>query len=301
MFVFFFSSRRRHTRCGRDWSSDVCSSDLLRALRVAHARLPGRRRGCGAGRAGAGVRSAGGLPRAGQVCGVAVPDFAEPLLRGAATPAATGTAARFDGRDVCGARPAGRRVRASGARAGIGAGAAAPDPGAARGLRAEAHGRIGVRGDRRGHGRDGGLAQDADASRVRPAAGADEGASMMASYHPLVKRLLDGEVSLAELPRELELRLRVRPWTVWAGALAAAAGLALLLVGRPASGPGPGNEARGRPRDSVFVRFGLYAPAAPRVAGAGPFTQWDRSAAPLVPAGTSGVWTTTLALPQGHH
>src|SRR6266498_295197 len=27
--VFFFSSRRRHTRCGRDWSSDVCSSDLV--------------------------------------------------------------------------------------------------------------------------------------------------------------------------------------------------------------------------------------------------------------------------------
>src|SRR5438128_6097926 len=26
--VFFFSSRRRHTRCYRDWSSDVCSSDL---------------------------------------------------------------------------------------------------------------------------------------------------------------------------------------------------------------------------------------------------------------------------------
>src|SRR2546422_10316835 len=28
MNVFFFSSRRRHTRCSRDWSSDVCSSDL---------------------------------------------------------------------------------------------------------------------------------------------------------------------------------------------------------------------------------------------------------------------------------
>src|SRR2546422_4265139 len=28
---FFFSSRRRHTRCSRDWSSDVCSSDLSRA------------------------------------------------------------------------------------------------------------------------------------------------------------------------------------------------------------------------------------------------------------------------------
>src|SRR2546429_931354 len=26
----FFSSRRRHTRCSRDWSSDVCSSDLVR-------------------------------------------------------------------------------------------------------------------------------------------------------------------------------------------------------------------------------------------------------------------------------
>src|SRR3989337_1000 len=28
--AFFFSSRRRHTRCYRDWSSDVCSSDLAR-------------------------------------------------------------------------------------------------------------------------------------------------------------------------------------------------------------------------------------------------------------------------------
>src|SRR6266508_5281892 len=28
VIVFFFSSRRRHTRWPRDWSSDVCSSDL---------------------------------------------------------------------------------------------------------------------------------------------------------------------------------------------------------------------------------------------------------------------------------
>src|SRR5207245_6412419 len=28
VFYSFFSSRRRHTRCYRDWSSDVCSSDL---------------------------------------------------------------------------------------------------------------------------------------------------------------------------------------------------------------------------------------------------------------------------------
>src|SRR5438105_11779817 len=31
---FFFSSRRRHTRSTRDWSSDVCSSDLSRPLQV---------------------------------------------------------------------------------------------------------------------------------------------------------------------------------------------------------------------------------------------------------------------------
>src|SRR2546429_2293440 len=31
--VFLFPSRRRHTRCSRDWSSDVCSSDLLTGAR----------------------------------------------------------------------------------------------------------------------------------------------------------------------------------------------------------------------------------------------------------------------------
>src|SRR5690606_1262353 len=36
----FFSSRRRHTRFSRDWSSDVCSSDLGSSLRG----RPGRRR-----------------------------------------------------------------------------------------------------------------------------------------------------------------------------------------------------------------------------------------------------------------
>src|SRR5699024_11266780 len=29
LLLFFFSSRRRHTRSKRDWSSDVCSSDLV--------------------------------------------------------------------------------------------------------------------------------------------------------------------------------------------------------------------------------------------------------------------------------
>src|SRR5256885_7194548 len=31
-WCFFFSSRRRHTRLQGDWSSDVCSSDLMRLL-----------------------------------------------------------------------------------------------------------------------------------------------------------------------------------------------------------------------------------------------------------------------------
>src|SRR5690606_39732543 len=47
---FFFSSRRRHTRFSRDWSSDVCSSDLTGRKRrrtdwsAAAAALPGARR-----------------------------------------------------------------------------------------------------------------------------------------------------------------------------------------------------------------------------------------------------------------
>src|SRR5256884_220346 len=39
MFFFFFSSRRRHTRCSRDWSSDVCSSDLLLLVLITFAPL----------------------------------------------------------------------------------------------------------------------------------------------------------------------------------------------------------------------------------------------------------------------
>src|SRR2546429_8443141 len=38
---FFFSSRRRHTRCSRDWSSDVCSSDLTQGRRGRAARGAG--------------------------------------------------------------------------------------------------------------------------------------------------------------------------------------------------------------------------------------------------------------------
>src|SRR5216684_2317823 len=39
---FFFSSRRRHTRCSRDWSSDVCSSDLRDPEEAARLPVPPR-------------------------------------------------------------------------------------------------------------------------------------------------------------------------------------------------------------------------------------------------------------------
>src|SRR5256885_4089453 len=49
--VFFFSSRRRHTRLQGDWSSDVCSSDLegvaARTMRHAHASPSEQRRVAG--------------------------------------------------------------------------------------------------------------------------------------------------------------------------------------------------------------------------------------------------------------
>src|SRR5258707_10855173 len=48
LIFFFFSSRRRHTRYWRDWSSDVCSSDLAdpqrQKIAVAFAGAAGQRR-----------------------------------------------------------------------------------------------------------------------------------------------------------------------------------------------------------------------------------------------------------------
>jgi len=177
----------------------------------------------------------------------------------------------------------------------------------------------------------------------------------MTTYHPSVKRLLDGELTLADLPperraegedalrlvaaldrepvtlsravdarvmaavrhhaksparriwrwvaapREVELRLRVRPWAVWGGALAAAAGVALLLTRAATPAPSGAVATPVATHNAVFVRFVLYAPGAKRVTVAGTFNQWDQTAAPLVPAGTDGVWTTTLSLPVGQH
>src|SRR5256885_2439698 len=46
-FIFFFSSRRRHTRLQGDWSSDVCSSDLVDAYVPPRSRILDL--GCGPG------------------------------------------------------------------------------------------------------------------------------------------------------------------------------------------------------------------------------------------------------------
>ena len=177
---------------------------------------------------------------------------------------------------------------------------------------------------------------------------------MTETLHPLVKRLLDGELSLGDLPpelrgegaealrllgaldrtpvalsaqlearvmaevrrrarspirrvwrrlvepRDIELRLRVRPWVVWGAALATAAAVALLLTRPPRASEGA-RLVRADARDSVYVRFVLYAPTARRVAVAGTFNQWDQNASPLGRVGRGGVWAVTLALPQGHH
>src|SRR3712207_8028892 len=51
--LFFFSSRRRHTRYWRDWSSDVCSSDLREGRRMTGTpRATGRIAGIGGGLVG---------------------------------------------------------------------------------------------------------------------------------------------------------------------------------------------------------------------------------------------------------
>src|SRR6266498_4796938 len=70
MCFFFFSSRSRHTRCGRDWSSDVCSSDLGAVILMA---------GCGSsggsgGSSGSTGGSAGGPVHGGNLTFAAVQD-----------------------------------------------------------------------------------------------------------------------------------------------------------------------------------------------------------------------------------
>jgi len=166
-------------------------------------------------------------------------------------------------------------------------------------------------------------------------------------FHPLVKRLLDGELQLSDLPPELrpegESALRIlaavdrstsplSPWfeqrvmaevrrrpapgrsRLWAwlsesrqirirprlallgAALLGLAGLFLLPL------RGPASDARlAAAPGQTYVRFVLYAPNAHSVALAGSFNGWDPAQTPLVPTGSNGFWTATVALPSGHH
>src|SRR5437868_8249404 len=56
VFTVFFSGRRRHTRSKRDWSSDVCSSDLVQGGVAGLARREPARGTAGLARRGAAVR-----------------------------------------------------------------------------------------------------------------------------------------------------------------------------------------------------------------------------------------------------
>jgi hypothetical protein len=146
----------------------------------------------------------------------------------------------------------------------------------------------------------------------------------MSDFHPLVKQLLDGDITLADLPAELRaegeaaLRLlagvdrtgvsmpavtwrvmaklegRRRRYLPWLLAPALAIAAALIVVLRPLPSPAPGSGL-------VTVRFVLVAPDARQVSLAGTFNQWDLQATPLVRAGATGVWTATLTLPAGQH
>lgn len=145
-------------------------------------------------------------------------------------------------------------------------------------------------------------------------------------FHPQVKQLLDGEVTLADLPPELRqegheaLRLLAAidraplslPGVTWrvmaalerkrqrrlawllAPALAAAAALVLWL-GRSSS------PTATTPIPMVTVRFVLVAPDAHQVSVAGTFNHWDPSATPLVRSSSGDLWVATLALPAGEH
>jgi hypothetical protein len=158
-------------------------------------------------------------------------------------------------------------------------------------------------------------------------------------FHPLVKQLLDGDLTIADLPAELRaegeeaLRLLAavdrRPVQ-----LSPLAQRVLEEIERREQRPlwrrltepreirvrfrpwllapalaaaaalvlwlgGPSTPAAAP--GGVTVRFVLAAPDARAVSVAGTFNQWDAQATPLVRTGTSGVWSATITLPAGQH
>lgn len=160
-------------------------------------------------------------------------------------------------------------------------------------------------------------------------------------FHPLVKQLLDGDITIADLPAELRAQgeealrllsgvdrrpvqapnvtarvmaaLERRDRRVWRRILETREvrirvrpwllAPALAAAAALVLWLGPSDEVM--PSSAVpgpiTVRFVLSAPEARNVALAGTFNQWDASATPLVRTGPAGVWTATVTLPAGEH
>jgi hypothetical protein len=162
----------------------------------------------------------------------------------------------------------------------------------------------------------------------------------MTDFHPQVKRLLDGELTLADLPPELraegeeaqrllaavdrepvtfpaafdarvlaELRRRAVAPSLWRRLTAPREvrlrlrpwTLVPALAAAAALVLLLSQPAPTPATSTVTVRFVLFAPEAQQVALAGTFNQWDQAATPLVRTGTPGVWAATLTLPAGQH
>jgi len=161
----------------------------------------------------------------------------------------------------------------------------------------------------------------------------------MVDFHPQVKQLLDGELTLADLPPELRAEgeealrllaavdrepvtfpgLDARVLTELRRRQSKAPSLWRRLVAPrevrlrvrpwtlvPALAMAAAlvvllSRPEPTPAAAVVVRFVLFAPDAQQVALAGTFNQWDQAATPLVRTGTPGVWAATLTLPAGQH
>ena len=161
----------------------------------------------------------------------------------------------------------------------------------------------------------------------------------MTDFHPQVKRLLDGELTLADLPPELraegeealrllaavdrepvtfpaldarvlaELRRRADVPSLWRRLVAPREvrvrlrpwTLVPALAAAAALVLFLARPAPTPAAATVTVRFVLFAPEAQQVALAGTFNQWDPAGTPLVRTGTPGVWAATLILPAGQH
>ena len=157
-------------------------------------------------------------------------------------------------------------------------------------------------------------------------------------FHPMVKQLLDGELTLSDLPPELRaeanealsMLVAVDREPVTFPGLESRV---LAKLRRRAESPSlwrrlvTPREVRLRVRpwtlvpafaalvlalvllrpaptpaaSSVTVRFVLFAPDAQQVSLAGTFNQWDPAATPLVRTAEPGVWSATLTLPAGQH